>query len=391
VSGTTQVAEARLTVGGPEVAVVFPQLHRNGGIERVCWDLLEYLAPRHETVFVGTSAPEGTPTGVRLVQVAGALEPGTFGMYARRSRIGNALSSLGPEVTVTMGSVVPPGDVLWVPSVHRAWLEAARTIQMGRVKVPAQVRFLMPRHRILLAMESQYFRRSHPRQILCTSNREVEDLHSLYGVDPALTTVVPNPFDPERFNLERRHRDRAEARFELGIEEGELAMMLVANELHRKGLGQALEALALVGDERLTLHVVGKAALGPYQPVIHRLGLGDRVRYHGPSTDVGWQLAAADLMVLPTQYEPFGLVIIEALASGVPVVTTRLAGASEAVRHGQTGLILEDPYNVEELAGLLAVAEQADLEAWGREAASSVDAYRRDTVMQQVEGILFNP
>ena len=379
-----------MTVGGPEVAVVFPQLHRRGGIERVCWDLLEYLAPRHESAFVGTSAPEGTPVGVRLVQVAGPVEPGPLGMYARRSRMRDALSSLAPKVTVTMGSVVPPGDVLWVPSVHRAWLEAARTIHMGRFEVPAGVRFLMPRHRILLAMESEYFRRSHPRDILCTSNREVEDLHRLYGVDPALTTVVPNPFDPERFNLERRQRHRAEARSELGIEEGELAVMFIANELQRKGFGQALEAMSLMGDERLTLHVVGKAGLGPYQSLIRRLGLAERVRYHGPSTDVGWHLSAADLMVLPTQYEPFGLVIIEALASGVPVVTTRLAGAAEAVQHGRTGLILEDPYNVEELAGLLAVAEQADLEAWGRDAAASVGSYRRDQVMERVAGIVFS-
>ena len=95
-------------------------------------------------------------------------------------------------------------------------------------------------------------------------------------------------------------------------------------------------------------------------------------------------------MVLPTQYEPFGLVIVEALASGVPVITSRLAGASEAVRDGRTGLILEDPYDVEELAGLLATAGRADLEAWGREAASSVDPYRRDHVMGEVERIIFS-
>jgi UDP-glucose:(heptosyl)LPS alpha-1,3-glucosyltransferase len=211
----------------------------------------------------------------------------------------------------------------------------------------------------------------------------------LYGVDPALTTVVPNPFDPERFNPERRVRDRAEARRQLGIEEDELAMMFIANELHRKGFGQTLAAMARNGDRRMTLHVVGKAELGPYQATIHRLGLDGRVHWHGSSGDVGWELAAADLMVLPTQYEPFGLVIVEALASGVPVITSRLAGAAEAVRHGRTGLLLEDPYDVDELAGLLATAAGADLESWGREAGSSVDAYRRDRVMVRIEQVIF--
>jgi UDP-glucose:(heptosyl)LPS alpha-1,3-glucosyltransferase len=370
--------------------VVFPQLHRRGGIERVCWDLLDYLGPRHDTAWVGTFAPEGAPRGVRIVPVGGPIEPGPLGMVRRRSRTARVVDGLAPAVTVTMGSVVAPGDVLWVPSVHRAWLEAARTVQVGPVAVPARVRFLMPRHRVLLALESQYFRGSHARHILCTSNREVTDLGHFYDVDPGVCTVVPNPFDPERFNPGRRDGHRHQVRHELGIGDDEVALMLIANELHRKGLAQTLEAMARAGNDALTLHVVGKAGLGPFRPLIERLGLAGRVHYHGPSDDVGWQLAGADLMVLPTQYEPFGLVIIEALASGVPVVTSRLAGASEAVRPGRTGLILEDPYDVEELAGLLDRAASSDLAAWGREAAGSVDAYRRDRVMARVAGIIFS-
>ena len=288
-----------------------------------------------------------------------------------------------------MGSVVPPGDVLWVPSVHRAWLHAARTVRTGHVTLPASVRFVMPRHRVLLAMEAEYFRDARPRRILCTSQREVDDLVRYYRVAPDLTTVVPNPFDPERFNPGRRARDRERARAELGIADGELALLLVANELHRKGLAQLLEAMADADDPRMTLHVVGRAPLAPFRSTIRRLGLDSRVHAHGSSSDVGWYLAAADLMVLPTQYEPFGLVIIEALASGLPVVTTRLAGAASAVREGESGLILDDPYDVAGLTALLVRAASADLDRWGERAASSVDEYRRDVVMRRVEELLF--
>ncbi len=151
-------------MSGPEVAVVFPAVHRSGGIERVCWDLLEYLAPRHETVFVGQSAPDGLPTGVGMVEVPGPVEPTPIGMRRRRDRFGEVVASLHPRVSVTMGSVVPPGDVLWVPSVHRAWLHVARTVRVGRVTLPASVRFLMPRHRALLAMEREYFEGSRARR-----------------------------------------------------------------------------------------------------------------------------------------------------------------------------------------------------------------------------------
>jgi UDP-glucose:(heptosyl)LPS alpha-1,3-glucosyltransferase len=82
------------------------------------------------------------------------------------------------------------------------------------------------------------------------------------------------------------------------------------------------------------------------------------------------------------------MVIVEALASGVPVITTRVAGASEAVQHGVTGLIQEDPYDVAELASLIRTAIAADLETWGARAATSVEVYRRDHVMPRVEEIL---
>jgi len=374
----------------PDVAVVFPDLHRRGGIERICWDLLGYLATDHDAVFVGSNVPEGTPAGVGFVPVLGRRDPGPAGLAARLRRTATVLEELDPQVTVSMGAVVPAGDVVWVQSVHRAWLEAARTIQAGPVQLPAQVRFLMPRHRALLALEARYFRSHRPSRMICTSEREVADLDHLYGVDPAITTVIPNPFDPELFNLARRERDRDRARAELNVQADEFALLLVANELHRKGLAQLVEAMALADDSRMSLHVVGKTGIGSFQSLIDRHGLAGRVQYHGPSNDVGFALAAADMMVLPTQYEPFGLVIVEALAAGVPVLTTRLAGASGAVDHGRTGLLLEDPYDIEELSHLLQEAGRADLAAWGREAASSVDEYRRDRVMARVESIIFS-
>jgi UDP-glucose:(heptosyl)LPS alpha-1,3-glucosyltransferase len=287
-----------------------------------------------------------------------------------------------------MGVVAPPADVLWVHSVHRAWIRASRSVPVGRISAPAQLRYVMPRHLSLLALERQYFRAAHARAIICTSHREVADLAEIYGVDPAITCVLPSPFDPEMFNADRIATCRAEARARLGVEDGGVALLFVANELHRKGFAEALAALAEVGDDRLSLHIVGRTPPTGYSATIARLGLTHRVHYHGATDDVGWWLAGADLLLLPTQYEPFGMVIVEALASGVPVITTSVAGASEAVQHGVTGLIQQDPYDVSELASLIRTAVAADLKAWGRRAAVSVGVYRRDNVMARVEEIL---
>jgi UDP-glucose:(heptosyl)LPS alpha-1,3-glucosyltransferase len=372
------------------VAVVFPEASRRGGVERVSWDVLAYFGPRRETTFVGASAPAGLPTGVRMIAAGGggrlpaALEPLRFRRETtRRTR------ELDDTRIVSMGVAGPPTDVVWVHSVHRAWLRLGRPVPVGHLSVPARARYLMPRHLALLALERQCFALAHPRTLICTSPREVADLVDLYGVDPASTSVVPNSFDPALFNVDRRHELRSTVRERLGVANEEIAVFFVANELHRKGFAQLLRATSMLDDSRLSIHVLGRTSLGSYRPLIQELRLGDRVHHHGPTEDVGWWYAGADLLVLPTQYEPFGLVIIEALAAGVPVVTTRVAGAAEAVRPGETGLLQEDPYDVAELAQLIEWAVQSDLARWSAAAAASVAAYTRDVVMARVDALLF--
>jgi len=350
---------------------------------------MAHLAERHRVAFIGQSAPDGLPDGVEFVptrprrNVARSLAPLEF----RRSAA-EQLHARSPRRSLSLGTVSPVTDVLWVQSVHRAWLRVARGVPVGRVVAPGKLRYALPRHLVLLATERAYFKHP-PRTIICTSRREVDDLADLYGVDPRTTTVIPNAYDPQLFNIERRTTERAASRLRMDAPAEQIALLFVANELHRKGFAQLLSALSIVDDDRLCVHVIGRSAPSRYQSTIERLGLEDRVRYHGPTNDVGWWLAGADLLVLPTQYEPFGLVIIEALASGVPVITTRLAGAAEAVVDGVTGLLQGDPFDPYELASLIARAADADLENWGRVAAESVDAYSRDQVLERVERLVF--
>ena len=137
------------------------------------------------------------------------------------------------------------------------------------------------------------------------------------------------------FNPERRAFERSAARSRLGLSEGDISFLFVANELHRKGFGTLIEAFARADLAQARIDVVGRVSPRDYQPRINRLRLAGRVHWHGSTSDVFPYYAAADALVLPTQYEPFGIVIVEALASGLPVITSRLAGAAPAVEHEQ--------------------------------------------------------
>jgi glycosyltransferase involved in cell wall biosynthesis len=151
----------------------------------------------------------------------------------------------------------------------------------------------------------------------------------------------------------------------MGLADGDVSLAFVANELHRKGFETLLRALAATGRPRLRVDVVGRRSIDDYRPLISRLGLADRVRWHGPAQDAALPLAGADALVLPTFYEPFGLVVVEALASGTPVVVSALAGAAPLV--GDAGVLLDDPSDVGQLAAALRVLEddqaRADLAA----------------------------
>ena len=374
-------------MSSPDFAVVFPRAGVTGGVERVALGLTRYESQRRDTVFVGETieADDITFHPVHTPHVPSSLRPLAF-----RSAAGAALRALRPRTTLSFGANCPPGDVYWVQSVHRAWLEDGGQVRYRGIGVPAAVRRLLLRHQVLLRVEHDYFSRARPRAILCTSQREVDDLARIYGVSREIMHVVPNGFDPSTFNTDRRRDHRATMRARLSAADDEIVVLVVANEWHRKGLGPLLEAIALLGDDRVRVDLVGVRAPADYESIAQRLGV--RMRWHGPSADVALFHAAADVFALPTTYEPFGLVIVEAMASGLPVVTSRLAGASPAIMHGVNGYLLDDPRSAAEIAGALQPLLDAGIrERVGATAARTVDDYRWDSVFARADRLIFNP
>ena len=173
-----------------------------------------------------------------------------------------------------------------------------------------------------------------------------------YNVPERKISVVYPGVDLQRFHVELRQLWRSATRRTLGIGEEEIVLLFVSNNFHRKGLRVVFRSLKRVLQQhpKVRLLVVGAGRIQLYKILAKRLGIHERVTFTGSTGTIERYYAAADIFVLPTHYDPFAAVCLEAMASGLPVVTTRMNGAGELIHEGKSGFLLACQRSEEELA-----------------------------------------
>jgi UDP-glucose:(heptosyl)LPS alpha-1,3-glucosyltransferase len=162
-----------------------------------------------------------------------------------------------------------------------------------------------------------------------------------------------NATDLQRFDPAKNPAARQAVRARFGLTSDHVVGLMLAQDFERKGLREALAALARVNDPRLVLLVAGKQDPSPYRRWAEWLGVGQRVHFAGATTDPYSFYQSADFFILPTRHDPCSLVVLEALAMGVPVISTIFNGACEIMDHRQHGIVLSDPANVNALAAAM--------------------------------------
>ena len=224
-----------------------------------------------------------------------------------------------------------------VDGVHAEWLAQRKRVQNPLKQFGVRIN---PHHRYVLDIERQMYHSPRLRAVICISQMVKQDVLQHYDIAPENLHVIYGSIDTETFHPRLRDQHRFTLRKQLNIPPGAAVAIYVGSGFERKGVRQFLKSVAMVPG--LYAMVVGRDKhVAKYQAFAHSLGMKDRVLFTGGLSDVRPYYAASDVFVMPTLYEPFGLVFGEAMACGLPVVASTQSGAADWIEHGIDSFVVD--------------------------------------------------
>jgi len=326
---------------------------RKGGAERYLVDLCTRMVDEGFEVHVYTRHwDEDDPRihfhNVRTIPFPKSLQLFSFAMRATKEmKHGNYDITLGVGNTLKADILQPHGGVHW------AWFWRSLRLYdnpfLWTIKFLGRV--LSPRQWVSGWIEDSPYRSKNLYKIIAISDMVKKDIIRWYGVSEDLITVIYNGVDIERFHP-RNRQYREEIRKRYGIGE-ELIILFVSNNFRMKGLGYLIKALAKIKKEDhppFKLLILGKDRQNPYLRLAKKIGLSGEVIFVGSTNEPEKYYGAADLLVHPTFYDACSLTVLEALASGLPVITSSSNGASGILRQREDGWLIQKPTDVNQLS-----------------------------------------
>ena len=224
-----------------------------------------------------------------------------------------------------------------VDGVHAEWLSQRKRVQSPLKKFGV---FINPHHRYVLGAERQMYESSKLKAVICISQMVKQDVLRHYDIAPEKLHVIYGSIDTETFHPKLRDEHRLALREKLKIPVNTPVAIFVGSGFERKGVAGFLASIAKVAG--LYGIVVGRdKRMAHYRALADSLGLHDRVIFTGGISDVRPYYGASDVFVMPTLYEPFGLVFGEAMACGLPVVASTQSGAADWITHGVDGFVVD--------------------------------------------------
>ena len=309
-----------------------------GGAERYTIDLFEGLRKRGHEVALVASTVAGEGDGRVKVPAHGATRVGRYLSFL------DALDRHLEEGRYAVVHAMLPVRRCDVYHPH-AGIAAEAVSGSNRLKLLAN-----PRRIAFANVERELLNGPKPPVVLCLSEYVKRTVVEHYPLSADRLVTLFNAIDLEKFDPAARPDAGLAVRQRFGIGSEKIVALIIAQDFARKGLREAIVAMSQTRDERLVLLVVGKEDPAPYRRVAEDNGVARQVIFAGATTDPYSFYRAADFFLLPTRHDPCSLVVLEALAMGLPVISTVFNGACELMQDAKHGFVLREQEDVESLA-----------------------------------------
>jgi len=340
------------------IAVVSPFIDKHHGTERRVAEFVSRLADEYEFHIYAHRVEDVDLRRVvwhRIPRLRGPHLIGYLWWLAANHiwRWRDRTKGIIPDLVYSPGINCLDADAISVHILFAAFCHSMKEqLRLGRNPLPAWPRVIHRRlyYALIAALESRIYNR--PVRLAAVSKKTAADLKRLYPGSREVS-VIYNGLDLECFSPRKRAALRCGARRNFYIRDDEFVLLLIGNDWKNKGVTCLLEAIAQVGDPRLRALVVGNDSPAFFRSLSARLKLETAVHFYPPRRDVETYYAAADAYVGPSLDDAFAQPPSEAMACGLPVITSRQNGGSEIITHGHDGLILEDGADAKALADML--------------------------------------
>jgi len=344
-----------------KIAIVLDRyLPSRGGETYFSW-LAKELSRRGHEVHIFAAAAENTrPTDYRLHRIPVVGCPHSLRILSFLFNSARRIKSYDFDIVHGVGRCLAMNVFNPHGGVEKAYLNREFSSISSRFYYLYKFmkRYLSPQHYLKVWIQNKQYLSERVKKIIAISEMVKEDIIRYYGVPEERIAVILNCVDLDRFHPKNRAVFRNSKRAEMGISEETIVLLFAGNNYRLKGLHPLLEALTLVREwfpgQPLRLLIAGRGQVGRYRRLARRLGVSDLTLFLGPVKEMEQYYAMTDIYVHPTFYDSCSLTVLEALASGLPVITTRSNGAADVMISDEGGRVIEDPANTGELAESIA-------------------------------------
>ncbi|MGM3173676.1 glycosyltransferase family 4 protein [Dickeya lacustris] len=318
------------------IAIVRQKYRPDGGAERFVGRALEALTTENLQLNVITREWQGNRKADWQLHIC---NPGYWGRISRERGFANAARTLWQQQhfdivqsheRIAGCDIYRAGD-----GVHHRWLQQrARLLPGWRSKLLFANRF----HRYVMQAETAMYRAPQLKAVICNAEMIKREIMDEFGLPASKIHVIYNAIDSQHF-LPANAEQRQQVRAALSLPEHSTVLVFVGSGFERKGLDAAIRALATT--DRYLIVVGQDKAERKYRALATSLGCASRVRFVGVQKNPQPYYHAADGLLLPTLYDPFPNVILEAMACGLPVITSTTCGGAEFIQSGNNGYICD--------------------------------------------------